>query len=245
MTAWPEGYGRVLRDEVTSTLDVVRDVARDQSGPFWLLAHRQTAARGRRGRAWQMPSGNFAATLVLRLNEPPARIALRSFVMSLALQRAFAEVTGAPGAFELKWPNDVLLNGGKVAGILLESAVPGMLSIGVGVNLVAAPDVADVEEGAVTPVALAAETGVNCAAEDFLQILAHHFAKVEKQFQTLDFEPIRAGWLAHAARLGETITARTGSDSVTGIFEDVDAAGHLVVRGPRGVTTIAAADIYF
>ena len=86
---------------------------------------RQTAARGRRGRAWAMPEGNFAATLVLRPPERPEQVALRSFVAALALFDAFAAATGRPSSFALKWPNDVLLNGGKVAGILLESAGQG------------------------------------------------------------------------------------------------------------------------
>lgn len=192
-----------------------------------------------------MPQGNFAATLVLRTSEPPARVALRSFVMSLALFRSFVDLTGRVSDYRLKWPNDVLQNEGKIAGILLESAGQGQVSIGVGVNLAEAPGVSEVEEGAVTPVALTPETGVVCAPEAFLDILAGHYAILEHQFQTYGFAPIRTSWLANAARLGEPITARVGQEITTGIFEDVDAEGHLVLRGPRGVRSIAAADVYF
>ena len=94
MTGWPSGYGRFVFDEVGSTLDVSRDLISTEPTPFWVLAHKQTASRGRRGRAWIMPEGNFAATLVLGTAEAPAQIALRSFVMSLALYRAFVEITG-------------------------------------------------------------------------------------------------------------------------------------------------------
>jgi BirA family biotin operon repressor/biotin-[acetyl-CoA-carboxylase] ligase len=196
-----------------------------------------------------MPEGNFAATLVLRVDEPPGRAALRSFVMSLALYRAFVEVTGLNTAFTLKWPNDVLLNGGKVAGILLESGGSagriGLLAIGVGVNLAAAPHPDTLEPGALRPVSVLGETSLQVAPEDFLDLLAHQYALLEAQVLSYGFGPIRSGWLAHAARLGETITARTGREEIMGTFEDVDPEGQLVLRGARGVHRIAAADVYF
>lgn len=245
MTGWPSGYGRFVFDEVGSTLDVSRDLISTEPTPFWVLAHKQTASRGRRGRAWIMPEGNFAATLVLGTAEAPAQIALRSFVMSLALYRAFVEITGRAEAFALKWPNDVLLNGGKVAGILLESGGAGSVAIGVGINLIAAPEQQAVEAGAVRPVSVLGETSVHTEPEAFLEILAKHYAGLEQQFTNFGFAPVRTGWLAHAARLGEVITARTGRDERIGTFEDVDHDGQLVLRGARGVERIAAADVYF
>lgn len=245
MTRWPEGYGRVIVDDVTSTLDEARRISAKHAGPFWLLAHQQTAARGRRGRPWAMQKGNFAATLVLPAAGPPAQAALRSFVMSLALYRTSVALTGQDMAFALKWPNDLLLNGGKVAGILLESAAPQTLSIGVGVNLVGSPPQDALEDRAVLPVSILEETAVAIAAEDFLSALAAQFAALEQQFQTYGFAPIRTGWLAHAARLGQEITARTAQSETTGTFEDVDVDGQLVLRGPRGTVRIAAADVYF
>ena len=218
-------------------------------GRFWLLAHRQTAARGRRGRPWRMAPGNFAATLILRPEEPPGVAALRSFVMSLALWQTFAEVSGMPQAFALKWPNDILLNGGKVAGILLESSGTGgrmgPLAIGVGVNLVAAPAWAEVEAGAVPPVSLAGETGTQPGAEEFLAVLARGYAALEEQFCCHGFAPIRRAWLSEAARRGEVIKARTARDETVGVFEDVDDAGNLILRDARGRHAIAAADVFF
>lgn len=246
MRDWPLGYGRFVVPQVGSTLDEAVLLAATEPTPFWILAHRQTAARGRRGRAWTMQDGNFAATLMLSPQSEPARAALRSFVMSLALYRSFVEVTGRDMAFGLKWPNDVLLKDGKVAGILLESSGQGTgLAIGVGVNLAAAPARSEVEKGAVPPVSLAGETSILVTPEAFLQVLAHHYASLEQQFQDYGFPPIRTAWLAHAARLGEQITARTGRDTMTGTFEDVDADGYLVLRGADGVKKIAAADVFF
>ena len=209
------------------------------------MAHRQTAARGRRGRAWHMPPGNFAGTLVLRPEGDPAHWALRSFVMSLALFRCLEEVIGRADELSLKWPNDVLLKGGKLAGILLESSAGALLSIGVGVNLSQAPQAKEIEAGALRAVSLADEVDVSIAPDLFLDVLARHYSVAEDQFVTYGFEPIRSAWRARAARIGDVITARTVRETYSGIFEDVDAQGHLVLRGPEGVRTIAAADVYF
>lgn len=249
MTAWPEGYGRRVLGEVDSTLSEAARIASELAGPEWILALSQTAARGRRGRAWAMPAGNFAATLVLPLDEPPGHAALRSFVSSLALRDAFVAVTGREDAFALKWPNDVLLAGGKVAGILLESASAGpgmrMLAIGIGVNLVAAPDVASLENGALPPVSLKGRLGVAVTPEAFLDQLAAAYAQREAQFRTYGFAPIRTAWLAHAARLGQAITARTTRETHHGTFVDVDADGQLVLETSKGRICIPAGDVYF
>ncbi|WP_299499164.1 biotin--[acetyl-CoA-carboxylase] ligase [uncultured Roseobacter sp.] len=249
MKDWPEGYGRVVLERVSSTLDEAARRAPETPGAFWVLAHHQTVARGRRGRAWVMPVGNFAATLLLHPTEQPGVAALRSFVMSLALYRAFVDVTGEPDAFTLKWPNDVLLNGGKVAGILLESAGQGgqmgPLAIGVGVNLIAAPEASEVEARAIAPVSLKGETGAEVGPEGFLAVLAGHYAVLEAQFTNFGFAPIRTAWLAHAARLGQPIVARTGREEIAGTFEDVDADGNLMLRTSRGLRAIAAADVFF
>jgi BirA family biotin operon repressor/biotin-[acetyl-CoA-carboxylase] ligase len=196
-----------------------------------------------------MPKGNFAATLLLPLSGAPADAALRSFVTSLALRDAFVAVTGLEEAFALKWPNDVLLRGGKVAGILLESVgqnAQGVnLAIGVGVNLCAAPSPDQVEQGAVRPVALRGVTGADIAPETFLEVLANSYARYEEQFRTYGFEPIRTAWMSHAARLGEVITARTARDEWQGTFREVDETGQLVLETSQGRVAIPAADVYF
>lgn len=247
MNGWPEGYGRRVLDEVDSTMAEAARIAPGLSGPEWILARRQLAGRGRRGRAWRDPEGNFAATLVIRPNEPPAQVALRSFVAALALFDACVAVTGRAESFALKWPNDVLLNGGKLAGILLESTGAAgeiaHLFIGIGVNLSHVPET--VEAGAVPPVSLRQALGAEVTPELFLDQLASAYAKREAVFQTYGFQPIREAWLARAARLGEVITARTLKDETTGTFETVDEAGNLVLSTPKGRVAIAAADVFF
>ena len=247
--AWPEGVARHVLGEVDSTNSEAARLAPHLTQPTWILARRQTAARGRRGRAWAAPEGNFFATLVMRPAGDPAAAAQRSFVAALALADALAAAIGPGPVLALKWPNDVLLNGGKVAGILLESAGRGggvsHLAIGIGVNLVAAPPPEAVEPGAARPVSVMGETGVRLPPETLLDLLAPAFARWEAQLATWGFAPIRTAWLARAARLGQQITARTMTETVEGRFETIDESGALVLRTAAGARAIPAADVYF
>ncbi|SLN18023.1 biotin--[acetyl-CoA-carboxylase] ligase [Ruegeria meonggei] len=249
MTDWPQGYGLHVLQQVDSTLDEAARIAPSAQGPVWIMAHSQTSARGRRGRAWANPKGNLAATLLMRPDGSPEQAALRSFVAALALFDACVAVTGRAAGFALKWPNDVLLNGGKLAGILLESTGQGRavshLSIGIGVNLSEAPPSHAVEPGALRPVSLLSETGASVTPEDFLTELAAAYAGYESQFATYGFEPIRTAWLSRAARLGEVITARTATSETVGTFETVDSSGNLVLKTAKGRVGIPAADVFF
>jgi len=249
---WPAGVGRIVVPRVDSTMAEAARRAPELTGTTWIMAGEQSAARGRQGRRWEMPRGNFAATLAMWPDlgagggpASPANAALRSFVAALALYDAFAAVTGSSASLGLKWPNDVLLNGGKVAGILLETLPGGCLLVGVGVNLAAAPDAADLEEGAASPVSLVQETGADVAPATFLDALAPAFAVWEGRLATEGFAPVRAAWLARAARLGERIRARTGRETLEGIFEDIDEHGHLVLSTPGRRRAIAAAEVHF
>lgn len=241
--------GRVVLPTVDSTNAEAARLAPHVAGPVWILGLEQTAGRGRRARAWASPVGNFYATHLLFPREEAATVALRSFAAALALRDAFVALTGLPDSFRLKWPNDVLLNGGKVAGILLESATGAggvaHLSIGIGVNLISAPDAAQVEPGAVPPVSVLSETGLRITPEAFLNALAPAYARWEAVFAAEGFAPLRAEWLAHAARLGEVIRARTGTAERTGIFDTIDASGALILREPGGPVAIPAAEVFF
>lgn len=246
---WPEGVGRHILDTVDSTNAHAFRLAPQIAGPCWILGGEQTAGRGRRARAWASPRGNFHGTLLLHPKEPAAVVALRSFGAALALRDAFVALTGLPASFKLKWPNDVLLNGGKVAGILLESSGAGQgvqaLAIGIGVNLIAAPDASQVEAGAVPPVSLLGETGLRVTPEAFLDTLTPAYARWERVFVTEGFAPLRTEWLAHAARLGDTIRARTGTETREGVFETIDDTGALILRQSHGTVAIPAAEVFF
>ncbi len=218
------------------------------TGPAWILAGVQTAGRGRRARAWSSPPGNFHATLIFHPAAPPAQAALYSFAASLALRDALVALTGLPAAFTLKWPNDVLLNGGKLAGILLESASQGAalshLAIGFGVNLIAAPDPALLDPDAVSPVTLLQETGLRIAPETLLDHLAPAFA-ARAVALSADFLRTRADWLAHASHLGQPIRARTAHHTHHGTFKTIDNTGALILQTADGPRAIPAAEIFF
>lgn len=250
MSASPaQGAGRIVLPEIDSTNAEGFRRAAGLTGPTWILAGLQTEGRGRRARPWASPRGNFHGTLVLKPTEPPETVALRSFAAALALRDALVAVTCLPGSFTLKWPNDVLCNGGKLAGILLESQGLGgpdaVLCIGIGVNLIAAPDASEVEPGAVPPVSLLAETGLRVTPEAFLDALAPAHAQWEETFKTQGFAPLRTAWLAHAARLGEPIRARTGAETREGVFETIDEHGNLILRMAAARLAIPAAEVFF
>jgi BirA family transcriptional regulator, biotin operon repressor / biotin---[acetyl-CoA-carboxylase] ligase len=246
MTGWPAGVRRETHAELDSTnAEALRRAAAGDDGPLWILARRQTAARGRRGRTWTSPPGSFAASLLFRPPAPAPLAALRSFVAALGLFDAMIAVTGRPELFGLKWPNDVLLGGRKLAGILLESGPRGTLVIGIGVNLRAAPDAAGLEPGAVPPIGLADAAGVAVGAEDFLDLLAPAVQAWEERLRAEGFAPLRAAWLARAARLGEPITARLPGRAFTGRFETIDDAGALVLATDAGRMALPAAEVHF
>jgi BirA family biotin operon repressor/biotin-[acetyl-CoA-carboxylase] ligase len=241
--------GRITLPEIDSTNAEGFRRAPGLAGPTWILAGLQTAGRGRRSRPWASPRGNFHATLVLHPTEPPETVALRSFAAALALRDTLVGLTGLPESFALKWPNDVLCNGGKIAGILLESqGLTGpapVLCIGIGVNLIAAPDPTQIEAGAVAPVSLLQETGLRVTPEAFLDAITPAYAAWEARFTTEGFAPLRAAWLAHAARLGQTVRARTGADMREGVFDTIDASGNLILRTTGGTLAISAAEVFF
>ncbi len=231
-------------------MDSTNEEARRQAeagaaGPFWITARTQSAARGRRGRAWSAPEGNLSATCLLRPDGPPAAVALTSFAACLAVADLFDRL--APGAsVALKWPNDALLNGAKAAGVLLESAGAGQrvawLAVGIGVNLAHCPEP---EPGGWPTTSIARETGAAPTPEAALTVLAAAFEHWRGVLGTQGFAPLRAAWLARAARLGQKVTARLPDATVEGVFTDLDADGALVLSQGGRLRRIAAADVYF
>jgi BirA family transcriptional regulator, biotin operon repressor / biotin---[acetyl-CoA-carboxylase] ligase len=178
MEPWPAGVGREVHATLDSTNAEALRRAATTPGPLWILALEQSAARGRRGRAWTTGRGNFAATLLMTPSGGPREAALRSFVAALALHEVLTGLVGAAGRFSLKWPNDVLVDGGKLAGILLETAGPPLrLAVGFGVNLVEAP--VDLPPEAERAASLADATGHRLAPEALLDALAPAFARWE------------------------------------------------------------------
>jgi len=240
---WPQGYGKIAHRELDSTNDEARRMAEaGEAGPLWITAARQTAGRGRRGRAWDAGTGNLAASLLLRPQAPEAVIGQLSFVAALAAADMAAQF--APGAIiEVKWPNDVLGNGKKLAGILLESGRDShgfWLVIGIGMNL------ADFPEGTEFPATSLAELGVAAASPDTaLCVLAARFAHWYDVWMSLGFETVRTAWLARAAGLGGPIRARLPHETHEGIFAGIDTGGALLLNQQGRLRPITAGEVFF
>ena len=243
MTDWPQGYGLKRYDEIDSTNEEARRLAAaGEAGPVWLTALRQTAGRGRRGRSWEMAGGNLAATLLLRPERPQGEWAQLSFVIAIAAADAMADFA-TDARVTLKWPNDVLADGKKLAGILLETAngpAPA-LAIGIGINLAHHPD------GTEFPATSLAGLGANVpSADDALAALAASFAKWYEVWRAQGFDAIREAWLARAMGLGARIRARLATEERSGTFEGIDENGALLLNEGFGrASVLPAADIFF
>lgn len=243
-TGWPQGYGLKQYDEIDSTNEEARRLAAaGEIGPLWLTAQRQTAGRGRRGRSWETGGGNLAATLLLRPERPQGEWAQLSFVTAIAAADVMANFAGAHARVTLKWPNDILADGRKLAGILLEAANGPMpaLAIGIGVNLAYHPD------GTEFPAISLAGLGASAPpADDALTALAASFAKWYDVWRGQGFEAIREAWLARASGLGTRIRARLATEERSGTFEGIDENGALLLNEGFGrAIALPAADIFF
>jgi|SRR5689334_18265670 BirA family biotin operon repressor/biotin-[acetyl-CoA-carboxylase] ligase len=243
---WPKGYALKSFDVIDSTNDEAKRLAAaGETGPVWISAGSQTAGRGRRGRSWESPSRNLAATLMLRPGRPAGACAQLSFVTAVAARDALVAVAPAV-EFQVKWPNDILAGGRKIAGILLETAsqgdaLPAWLAIGVGMNLAEHPE--DTEFPATSLAALGLPAP---KPNDVLLHLAANFAKWYEVWRGDGFAAIRDAWLARAAGLGGRIRARLAHEETSGVFEGIDDNGALLLRtGGGNVRAIPAAEVFF
>ena len=213
-----------------------------ERGALWISAKAQDAGRGRRGSAWTSSPGNLFATLLLSDPSPPPLAPQLSFVAALALHDAVAECAPQIGPLlKVKWPNDLLLGGAKLAGILIEgeSEPSFAVVIGFGVNCVAHPP------NTPYPATDLAAAGALVEPGRVLVALAEAMQRRLAQWARGDgFAGIRADWLKRAAGLGTEIRVRLPEREFSGRFEGLDDAGHLLVRGPAGLVTVTAGEVF-
>ena len=217
-----------------------------EAGPLWIVAERQTAGRGRRGRAWVSEPGNLYASLLLTDAAPPAAVSGICFVAALALHDALLDTAHglAPAQLKLKWPNDVLLDGRKLAGILVEGvSLPdrgAAAVVGFGVNCRHHPDQTEY------PATDLAASGFSVAAPALLGALGEAMARRLPEWQRgADFSSIRTAWLARASGVGSEIQVRLSDRTIAGTFEAIDPSGALVLARNDGTReTVAAGDVF-
>lgn len=233
-------------DEIDSTLlEARRRAARGEFGPVWLLARTQTAGRGRRGRSWSSLEGNLMATYLCAADRPPAEIALLGFATGVALAERFETYLGR-GRVTLKWPNDMLIDGAKAAGILLDSGTQGGVTwaaLAFGVNLAAAPE--NLDQPAVALRQVLPPDAPTPAPESFLAAVRPRLQALVAQLGVDGFEPLRQAWLSRAHGLGRTVRVAQGEQMVEGRLAGLSPRGELELETPEGRRLIAAGDVYF
>jgi BirA family biotin operon repressor/biotin-[acetyl-CoA-carboxylase] ligase len=213
-----------------------------ERGPLWISAATQTGGRGRRGKSWASPPGNLYATLLLTEPSPPALAPQLSFVAGLAVHDAvIACMSDMASNLKLKWPNDLLFAGSKLAGLLIEAESQPRFSvaIGIGMNCVSHPQ----DVGYATTDLQANGVAVN-VPELLARLAAAMNVRLAQWAAGADFSVIRKDWLDRAASLGESIMVRLPERQLTGIFEGIDADGRLLIATPDNIETIAAGDVF-
>ena len=238
----------VILDETESTNSEALKLAKFTDKPTFVVAKKQTNGRGRVDRSWLDPGGNFSGSILIKIDEDLQSLALRSFVAALSVFDAIDQKIGKEHELVIKWPNDLLLNGKKICGILLETRNFGTVSalvIGIGVNLLSSPNLDKNQNIIIKPGSILGETGVKLDPIDFSELIADQYALRENQFRTMGFSKIREIWMDRATKLGKKITARTPNFEYHGIFDSVDEKGQLILITNGEKKKIAAAEIFF
>lgn len=247
---------RVVEETGSTNADMLALAAAGASEGVWLRAERQTAGKGRQGRAWDSPVGNFYGSTLVRLRptDPPAPTL--ALVTAVALEEAVAvfrcpgegrgrqvaNLSSGPGLRRgdvvLKWPNDLLIDGAKLSGILLERAGDAIV-VGIGVNLAHHPDLPD------RPATSLAAQGVAADVATFAEVLAESFARWLSRWRGEGLDPIRHRWLDRAHPKGTALTARLPDGTTReGLFDGLTAEGALMLRTPTGIELIHAGDVF-
>ena len=242
----PPAYRLVALETCDSTNEeAVRLAEAGAEDGTLVWARSQTAGRGRRGRTWESLPGNLLFSLVLRPDCPPQSAAQLSFVSALAMGDAIGSLSPPMIEVRFKWSNDVLLNGRKGVGILLESKISegavDWLVLGVGVNVASFPP--DLEPPATSLRFEGASAEVT--PERLLEAFSAHFMSRVNRWMDDGFAPIRRDWLNHAFGLGERLAVELAHERVEGRFADLDDTGVLILELAEGGTRrIAAGDVY-
>lgn len=226
-----------------STQDALK-VRAEEGAPegFVVQAGSQRCGRGRHGREWHSPKGNLYMSLLLRPACKARDIGQLSLLSALAFAEALSESLGDSKLLTLKWPNDILLDGRKCAGLILETQIGAggrieWLVIGVGVNIAVSP----LEAGVCLSDFTKAPVSVSQIRDSFLD----NFSKLYGEWRAEGFEPVRAAWLSYAHPPGAALSVKIGQDHRAGTFHTIDEQGNLLLQMPGyGIQTIAAGEVY-
>jgi BirA family biotin operon repressor/biotin-[acetyl-CoA-carboxylase] ligase len=241
MRADPPGVRHIALPTIDSTnAEALRRAG--EAGPLWITAGVQTAGRGRGGNAWVSEPGNLYATLLLREPSSPSVAPQLAFVAGLAVHDAVAVCAPNLGpVLQLKWPNDLLCNGRKLAGLLIEAENTPVfaVAIGVGINCVSHPDSASF------PATDLRSESAHVSADTLFAALSDAMRPRLTQWEKGEgFASIRADWLKRAAGLGEPIKMRLTDRELAGRFDGVDESGCLLLETAGKIETITAGEVF-
>lgn len=244
----PEGHALQTFAEIDSTnAEALRQAGREVTGPAWFVADRQTSGRGRQGRAWSSPAGNLHATLLLGIEGALRQTTELAFLAALAVHATAARLIGDPDPsprLALKWPNDLLLEGAKVAGILIETVwtnrlAPRAVAIGFGLNLACHPVAMSY------PATHLGLHGATAGRDEALEELARQWDCWHRTWIDKGFDPIREAWLARAQGIGSTVAVTLPEGPVHGVFTGIEQDGALVLSMTDGKRRrILAGDLF-
>jgi BirA family biotin operon repressor/biotin-[acetyl-CoA-carboxylase] ligase len=241
----PAFFSLVALDSVDSTnLEAARRARAGAPEGTLIWAREQTSGRGRRGRRWASPGGNLYFSLLLRPQARPAEAAQVGFVAAVALAETLVGCLPSERRISCKWPNDLLVDGAKIAGILLEAealgAEPAALVLGMGVNLASHP------EGLAYPATSIAAAGGRIAGEALLEALALRLEHWYALWRGAGFAPVRGRWIDFAAGLGGPVEVRLDGATLKGRFAALDPSGALELElAEGGRRLVTAGDVFY
>lgn len=205
-----------------------------------IVAKTQNSGRGRKDRNWNSPLGNLYFSLVLQPKIPLQKIPQISFVAICALRLAIEKIAGK-NLVQNKWPNDLLINKHKVAGLLLESKNSAQncefVIVGIGVNLISNPT------QTIFPAGNLKDFGIEISAKDLLEKFLDEFEILYKNYLDFGFAGTRQIWLKAAYNLKEKISVKFDEEALEGIFDDFDLDGNLLLKKDGGILKISTADV--
>ena len=221
----------------STILEAHRQLAAGTSGPLWIVADVQTAGKGRFNRVWQSEPGNLYCTLVWPTAAPAAKLPQIGFVAACAVYDAVHKVLGETGRdVLLKWPNDCLIGGSKVSGILCEGQ-PHVAIIGCGINVRNAP------KGLPYPATCLADHGARAPAADVFEVYASSLlARLAQWNDGAGFPDIARFWTSHAIGVGEFVEVTAPNETLHGVFEGIGAGGEALLRVKKELKPVWAGD---
>lgn len=224
--------------ELQSTNDTALEYAHNTKENLVIKAEKQTHGRGRRGRSWSGCEGNLFFSLLLEFDIK--NLGILVIIASYSLLQSIKQLKAKTNVC-LKWPNDVLINGAKVSGILLEKAEGNYIVVGIGVNVAQSPK----DKEILYPTVSLKEAGIDISCDDFLKLYLKNFTDNINLYDASKNDQLRELWIANAKGIGKKITVEQSNETLSGIFQGIDENACLILENDGKVRKILAGDVFY